>query len=136
MKADLLLSRLRKVRKSGLGEWVACCPAHEDRSPSLAVKQADDGRVLVHCFAGCSVADIAGAAGVSLADLAPDSLVDTRVRPLPFSPSTALKALAFNAQIVALAASDLAQGRSLTVAEKDKLFDIAQEFNAVVSHVR
>ena len=136
MKADLLLSRLKKVRKSGLGEWTACCPAHDDRSPSLAVKQTDDGRVLVKCFAGCSFEEIASAAGVTLADLAPDATIDTRVRPLPFSPSTALRALAFNAQVVAIAASDMAQGKPLSVEDKDRLFDIAAEFNAVVSHVR
>jgi hypothetical protein len=30
------------------------CPAHEDRTPSLSVSETRDGRVLVHCFAGCS----------------------------------------------------------------------------------
>ena len=39
-------------RKAG-GCWMACCPAHEDRSPSLSIHDSDDGKVLVHCFAGC-----------------------------------------------------------------------------------
>jgi hypothetical protein len=34
---------------------MACCPAHDDRNPSLSVRRAPDGRVLVHCFAGCSL---------------------------------------------------------------------------------
>ncbi|MGE5568911.1 MAG: CHC2 zinc finger domain-containing protein, partial [Rhodospirillales bacterium] len=38
-------------RRSGAG-WMARCPAHDDRSPSLAIHERD-GRVLVHCFAGC-----------------------------------------------------------------------------------
>jgi hypothetical protein len=38
-------------RKAGSG-WVARCPAHDDRNPSLSLKDAD-GRVLVHCHAGC-----------------------------------------------------------------------------------
>lgn len=33
--------------------WVACCPAHDDRRPSLSLTDTDDGRVLVHCHAGC-----------------------------------------------------------------------------------
>lgn len=38
-------------RKTARG-WVVRCPAHNDRSPSLSIADAD-GRVLVHCFAGC-----------------------------------------------------------------------------------
>jgi len=43
------------------GRGVVRCPAHEDRSPSLSWRLADDGRALVHCFAGCSFADILAA---------------------------------------------------------------------------
>jgi hypothetical protein len=39
-------------RKAGRG-WMARCPAHNDATPSLSIQGADDGRVLVHCFAGC-----------------------------------------------------------------------------------
>ena len=39
-------------RKSG-GGWVAPCPAHDDCNPSLSICDADDGRVLVRCHAGC-----------------------------------------------------------------------------------
>jgi putative DNA primase/helicase len=39
-------------RKAGAA-WMAKCPAHEDREPSLSIKDADNGNVLVHCHAGC-----------------------------------------------------------------------------------
>ena len=39
-------------RKSG-SDWIAHCPAHQDRTPSLAIHTTDDGQVLVHCHAGC-----------------------------------------------------------------------------------
>jgi hypothetical protein len=39
------------ARKSG-ADWMARCPAHDDRTPSLAITERD-GRLLVHCFAGC-----------------------------------------------------------------------------------
>ena len=68
-----LLSRLEGVRKCGDG-WSALCPAHEDRSPSLSISDADDGRVLVHCHAGCSVDAVCGAVGLRVADLMPDDL--------------------------------------------------------------
>lgn len=38
--------------------WHACCPAHDDREPSLAIRDGDDGRVLVHCHAGCDQRDV------------------------------------------------------------------------------
>ncbi len=44
-------------RKAG-GAWVAMCPAHEDRKPSLSLKDADSGKVLLHCHAGCDPATV------------------------------------------------------------------------------
>jgi hypothetical protein len=66
------LNRLGKVREIGSGKWVACCPAHEDRSPSLSIKQADD-KILIYCFAGCEAEDVVGSVGMSLSDLMPES---------------------------------------------------------------
>lgn len=51
------LSRLDGVRRAGAG-WLARCPVHEDHEPSLSVGVAADGRVLLHCFAGCAFADV------------------------------------------------------------------------------
>lgn len=65
---ERLLSRLERVRKCGRG-WIARCPAHEDKTASLSVTAGDDGRVLLHCFAGCSAADVVAAAGLEIADL-------------------------------------------------------------------
>jgi putative DNA primase/helicase len=39
-------------RKAGSG-WITRCPAHDDRSPSLSLRDAEDGKVLVRCHAGC-----------------------------------------------------------------------------------
>ena len=39
-------------RKAG-GDWIARCPTHDDRVPSLSIGQADEGKILVHCHAGC-----------------------------------------------------------------------------------
>lgn len=47
-----LLSRLKRVRPSGDG-WMARCPAHDDREPSLSIAIGKDGKVLLHCHAGC-----------------------------------------------------------------------------------
>ena len=41
--------------KVGAG-WTACCPAHDDQRPSLSIRDAEDGMVLVRCHAGCDQA--------------------------------------------------------------------------------
>ena len=46
------LARALGGRKVG-GGWMARCPAHHDRKPSLSISDADDGKVLVRCHAGC-----------------------------------------------------------------------------------
>lgn len=50
---DVVLGRLAGIRRAG-AQWLARCPAHPDREPSLSIALAADGRVLLHCFAGCS----------------------------------------------------------------------------------
>src|SRR5262245_56640765 len=52
-----IIARALNGRRSG-AEWVCCCPAHEDRRPSLAVRDGDNDRVLLHCFAGCDPRDV------------------------------------------------------------------------------
>jgi hypothetical protein len=67
MKAEDVLDRLEQVT-GGKGKWMACCPAHQDKSPSLAINEADD-RILVHCFAGCETSDVIAALGLTVSDL-------------------------------------------------------------------
>ncbi len=65
---ELLLSRLPGARKSDSG-WSARCPAHDDRHASLSVSTGHDGRVLLHCHAGCDPMAIVAALGLELRDL-------------------------------------------------------------------
>ncbi|MCC7409240.1 MAG: DUF3987 domain-containing protein, partial [Phycisphaeraceae bacterium] len=51
--------------------WMARCPAHEDRKPSLSIGEGDDGRALLHCHAGCEAGQVVAAIGLDLADLMP-----------------------------------------------------------------
>src|SRR5690349_1890461 len=54
------IARALQGRKSGKG-WMVHCVAHEDRNPSMSITTGDDGRPLVHCFAGCSQDAVVGA---------------------------------------------------------------------------
>jgi len=65
---DCVLERLEGVRER-IGGYMALCPAHDDRVPSLSVSEGDDRRVLLRCFAGCTAQKITDALGLELSDL-------------------------------------------------------------------
>lgn len=54
------LSNLPKFKQVSRFRYVACCPAHDDRNPSLSITDADD-KILVHCFSGCSQDEVLNA---------------------------------------------------------------------------
>lgn len=68
MNTSELLSRLNKVRKTGNKQWQACCPAHNDHNPSLSITEKD-GKILLHCFTGCTSDDICNALQIKQSDL-------------------------------------------------------------------
>lgn len=63
------LTRAGSRRGSG-SDWN--CPAHDDIDPSLGVDEAEDGRVLLYCGAGCPTADVLDALGLTFGDIGPD----------------------------------------------------------------
>ena len=69
MNVDEIADRLEHKRRSGKGGYIARCPAHNDRSPSLSITPGDDGRVLIHCHAGCPPLDVLAAIGLDWADV-------------------------------------------------------------------
>lgn len=110
MEVSDLLARLSGVRGRS-GSWSAKCPAHDDRSPSLSVKETNDGRILVHCFGGCGAVDVLESLGLKLTDLFPAPLSHHMPRRRgDFSPLDALRALSFESSIVAIGAADIADG--------------------------
>lgn len=113
MSADILLSRLEAVKRTGDGRYVARCPAHADRRASLAVRDLGDGRVLAHCFAGCSIHEVVNAAGLTLSDLFPLRDTDGRPERRAFPAADVLRALSVETMIVGVAAADMAKNKRL-----------------------
>jgi len=135
MKTELFLSHLSKVKQTGRGRWLACCPAHDDKCPSLTITESDSDRLLVHCFAGCGIGEIMAAVGMDVSDLMPDAPTAHLTRRGRIPAADVLRAMSFSATIVALAAADMAKGKVLTEAEKNKLLAIAGEFQQALEMV-
>ena len=125
---DRLLSRLESVRQSGKG-YTAKCPAHSDRSASLSVSEADGGKVLLHCFAGCHAADVLAAVGLTLAELFPTRLRAStpeerraaRLGALRSNWGAALGVLALESTIAVCACEMMLAGNSLDESDRIRL---------------
>jgi prophage DNA circulation protein len=52
---------LVQAKRTGAGRWKACCAAHNDRSPSLSIREGEKGHVTLFCRAGCSLDSILAA---------------------------------------------------------------------------
>jgi putative DNA primase/helicase len=103
MNVEELLERLEHVKPSGAG-WIARCPAHEDRTPSLSINIGERG-IVMKCHAGCDNREVCAALGISLGDLMDRT---NGAKPKAPRPSTAVPKLNFTDAEIAHRAEELA----------------------------
>jgi hypothetical protein len=127
--AEILLGCLSEVRRSGAG-WRADCPNGHRSRGALALSEESDGRLLVHCHAGCSVLEVLAAVGLSPSALFPkrpaksntsEMRAAARMRFRQVAVDAALGVLAREAAVVELAGSQIARGESLTAEDLRRL---------------
>ena len=133
MIADKLISLLDGVTETGRDRWIACCPSHEDRSPSLAIREAEDS-LLIYCHAGCSSYEIVSAVGLELSDLYPEKLSVVGNRPMskPFPAADVLKCLSQESIYLSIIAEAIGKGEKLETYEVDRVFTSASRFNSAL----
>lgn len=121
---DRLLPRLEAVKPAGPNRWSSRCPAHPDRTPSLSIRETDDGTLLIKCWAGCGAANVVEAIGLRLRDLFPQPLHTGRA-PLPpgqrWVPRDALEAVAHEALLIMVVAEDVHRGLTPTETDMNRL---------------
>lgn len=136
MSAEALLDRLDGVKQTSTDRWIAKCPAHADRSPSLSIRELEDGRVLIHDFGMCDPRSVVEAVGLSLADLFPA----TYQQDPHYTPSAAnrkipaadrLEMLALESEIVLIVACDLRNNLAIAEADFARLTVAVQRIAAV-----
>lgn len=136
MSAAPLLERLQRVTKHGTDRFRAICPAHDskNRTQSLAIREMPDGTVLIKCFAGCGAIDIVSALGLELSSLFPEK---------PEARSSgrsghwhalreAIHTLHHEVLVCAIAAEEIAAGKSLSVEDKKRVSDCAGLIRAAI----
>lgn len=110
---DQILSRLSKVRQRQNAQWSAICPSHNDKTPSLSIRETPEGSVLLHCFAGCTTNDVVQAIGLDPSNLFPPQNLSGREpkrTPRLLTASQALELLGKETMFIAVAAGNLSKG--------------------------
>lgn len=138
-----LLNRLEKV-KGSKGRWTACCPAHGDKSPSLAITMLDDGRILLKCFSGCSAYEVVSSVGMEMTDLFPkENKLGYRpdnqsAKPAhrPFYATDLLKIIQFEALVTSVAAFDVSQGKQISDSDRKRLKTAFERINEAISYIQ
>jgi len=131
-----LLQRLEKV-KGRNGSWTARCPAHDDKGPSLAIKAADDGRVLLHCFAGCDVHSVVGAVGLDIGDLFPPKDFPVEGKPAikpAFYASDLMRIIGFEALVVQIVAFDIGNGKPISEETRERMLTAYQRIDEAMRY--
>jgi hypothetical protein len=133
MRATELAERIAGAVQFG-EKWKACCPAHDDRRPSLTFKDGDKG-VLLKCFAGCELDAICQTLGIRETDLFYDAPAPRGTRPIPKPIPRDPRDTAFRFE---LAAFDL-RARSEKIVDAAKQIDVSilheDELDRALSHV-
>lgn len=120
-----LLSRLEGVRQRGGDRWSALCPGHDDKSPSLSIRELPDGRVLLHCYAGCDTENVLASIGLTFDALFPEKTTfqaPIKTRRL-LTASHALELLERESLIVLLVASDVCSKKDVSSTDVERVRD-------------
>jgi hypothetical protein len=134
MSLDILISRLDKVRRTGDGTYLASCPSHADRSPSLTIRELDDGRILLHCFGGCCVEDVLSAVDLTFDDLYPPRPIEHgKPERRPFPAADVLRAIGFESLVVSAAGVSLLVCEPFSEVDRERLILATQRIQSAMA---
>ena len=136
MYIEDLLNKFDGVRESGSGQYSCRCPAHEDSSNSLGIKQGEGDRILLNCFAGCDTKHILDAIGLTWKDILPDNKITTQIKTSGFNPYSVLKMIRDEVLIIGLASADIRNGKSLNDKEHGRLMEAVGNVRRAYEHTK
>jgi len=121
MSIEIFLNKLHKVRPQGKSRWIACCPCHDDKSPSLAISD-DNGVVLIHCFGcGANAVAVAETLGIDLSELFPDGVTYDKQQRKYFPADQVLQSLKVESTVLYLISKEMLKGK-MTKEIKDEIY--------------
>jgi hypothetical protein len=138
MTIQNLLFRLEKVKQTNPQSWIARCPAHTDKSPSLSIRELQDGKVLIHCFSGCDIQAIVSAIELNLSDLFPNSDQHYYQKPLKqkITGPQAFELTYYESLVILEVAKNLLNKKICSDSDMDRLKKAFDRINAVHNFYR
>lgn len=132
--ATKVLDRLGRVKQTAPSRWLARCPAHEDRAPSLSIRELDDGRVLLYDFGGCETGDVVAALGLTLADLFEKPLGNFQRSHSRVPARDLLEIISEETSVAAIIAADLLANKTISESDWQRLAKAAARIGSARDH--
>jgi hypothetical protein len=124
---SIFVDRLDGLRQTSATTWIARCPAHKDRTPSLSIRETAD-RLLIRCHTDCAAEDVLTAVGLTFRDLYRDpwtaaarAATANRGRRETKRLMRAVDPLDIERRVIALAAADIKAGKTLSVEDRARV---------------
>ena len=143
-----ILARFSKVYQSGTDQYQCLCPVHNDKNASLGIKFSED-KIIMNCFAGCSVESILEAIDLTWADIMPDNvdeewkpnakgtdMINIRKKRMRFNPYAILKSMQDDYLYIMLSAIEVRKGNELAEEDKDRLYKIAMKHKEIYEYLK
>lgn len=128
-----ILNKLDKVRSSGKNKWVALCPCHSEKTPSLRIN-ADGEKILMHCFGcGANGAAVMDAIGMDVRALFGDNVERYDGKP-QFNAREKLEMAALEAKILLLAAGDIRKGKPISDEDYERIRLAEERISQIVNY--
>jgi hypothetical protein len=104
------------------GKWIARCPAHKDKTPSLSISFRDES-IALYCHAGCSTEDVLDAIGLTFTDLygQESSNYQAAIANQGKKSTRHLKPYDVDLMVLKIAEADLEAGRSLSIEDQARV---------------
>jgi len=136
MSIDNLLSKLEKVKQTSSDQYVACCPAHNDKSPSLSIRALPNGKILLHCFAECPIDEVLNSIGLTLEDLFPEKLQPSHLNKRRINPISVLEVIYFEGLVIQNVARTVLIEKYITESDYTRLHIAYERINSAYNYYR